>query len=55
MVTKYDKFITAFVGFILVLVVRFFGSDSDAEFVVQAVIGLLTAIGVYTIPNKPAA
>lgn len=48
---KYSKFIVALVGLLTALAVRFFGSDSDAVFIVQSVVAALTVLGVYAVPN----
>ena len=48
---KYNKFIVAFVGLVITLLIHFFGADSDAVFVAQAVVAALTVAGVYVVPN----
>lgn len=53
--TKYSKFIVAFVGLVLTLAIHFFGEASDEVFVIQAVVAALTVAGVYAVPNQPNA
>ena len=43
----YNKFILALVGAVVTVVVQFYGANS----VVQAVVPILTALGVYHVPN----
>lgn len=44
----YSKFIVAIVGAIATVVAQFYGDNS----VVQVVIAVLTALGVFQVPNK---
>lgn len=50
--SRYRKGITAAVGFALVALNAFFPGKYDEQ--IAAAISLLTAIGVYAIPNEPA-
>lgn len=47
--SKYRKLVTALVGFALVAANAFFPGEYQAQ--ISAVISLLTAIGVYAVPN----
>ena len=55
MLSHIRKLIVAIVGIALLLVHQHFGLDlsDQAETIVSVVIGLLTAIGVYQLPNEP--
>lgn len=44
----YTKFIVAIVGAVLTVVAQYYGNNS----VVQTVLPILTALGVYQLPNK---
>lgn len=46
----YSKFIIALLGAVLTVVVQFYG---DSNYV-QIVVAILTALGVYQVPNKGA-
>lgn len=46
--TSYSKFLVAAVGFLVAAVGRRYGVDSQAY---TDVVGLLTALGVYVVPN----
>lgn len=45
---QYAKFLTALVGFLVAAAGRRYGVDSQAY---TDVIGVLTAVGVYAVPN----
>lgn len=45
---KYSKFIIAIVGAVVTVVVQQYGSSEW----VQALVPVLTALGVYTVPNQ---
>ena len=45
---KYSKFIIALAGAVLTVLVQFYADNS----VLQAVLPVLTALGVYQVPNK---
>lgn len=49
---KYSKLWVALAGALVAFLMNFYGA-SNAE--VQLVIGILTALGVYGVPNTPAA
>lgn len=51
MFTKYDKFLLALVGAVAQVVQTQYG----ANHVVQVVLAVLTALGVYYVPNKQQA
>ena len=46
----YNKFLVALLGAAITVVVQYYGSNVF----VQMVVSLLTALGVYTVPNKKA-
>lgn len=46
----YRKFLVAIAGAIVVTAASFWGIGSP---IVEAIISLLTALGVYAVPNKP--
>lgn len=46
--SQYAKFLTALVGFLVAAAGRRYGVDSQAY---TDVVGLLTALGVYVVPN----
>lgn len=45
----YSKFIIALIGAVVTVVVQYYGDHTA----VQAVVSLLTAAGVYQVPNTP--
>lgn len=45
---SYNKLIVALIGAIVTVVVQFYGGNN----VVQIVVSVLTALGVYQVPNK---
>lgn len=47
---KYSKGITAAVGAIIVIINAFYGSKYDEQ--IAAVVSVLTALGVYLVPNR---
>ena len=47
----YNKFLIALLGAVVTVVVQHYG-DSN---IVQIVVAILTALGVYTVPNHPVA
>lgn len=49
MFTKYDKFLLAVLGAVAQVVAIQYGSNHD----VQLVLAVLTALGVYVVPNRP--
>ena len=53
---KYRKLIVALIGFVLLALDQFFGVSVgwDAEQIVNTVVPLLTAIGVWGVPNETA-
>lgn len=53
---QYSKLVVAAVGLLaVVLGPDVLGITSDAEATVQQILGILTLLGVYGIPNKPVA
>lgn len=46
---KYNKFIIALAGAAILILSRHFGENSN---LVQDIIGILAALGVYQVPNK---
>ena len=47
--SRYNKFIVALLGAAVLFAQQYFGSDTDW---VATVISVLTALGVYQVPNK---
>lgn len=47
--SQYRKFIVAVVGAVVAGLIAFYGKDAH---VVQAAIAVLTALGVYVVPNE---
>lgn len=47
--TQYAKFLAALVGFVVAAAGRRYGVDSQAY---TDIVGLLTAVGVYVVPNS---
>lgn len=50
---KYRKAIVAGIGIVALLVPQVAGAEGDLTLVVDGVIGVLTAFGVFQVPNKP--
>lgn len=50
MFTKYDKFLLALLGAVATVVESQYGTNQY----VMVGVAILTALGVYTVPNKPA-
>lgn len=50
--SRYRKAVTAVVGATLIIVAAFFEGNEDLEKVVQTVLAILTAVGVYGISNE---
>lgn len=47
--TKYNKFIVAIVGAVVAGLYSYYGAGNQ---LVQTVVAVVTALGVYTVPNK---
>ena len=61
MIAKYRKFIAALVGLVALAAFTFFGvGDGQSIFglgvdqITSVVVGILTALGVWAVPNDPA-
>jgi uncharacterized membrane protein len=54
---NYSKLIAASVGLILLLLHQFFGVDLTAQAapIVSIIVAILTAVGVWAVPNVPAS
>lgn len=48
MASEYNKFWVALIGLVGTILVQYFGSNQ----IVQDIMVALTAVGVYTVPNK---
>lgn len=50
--SAYLKFIVAILGIAIMILTQLYGPDSAA---VQVVIGILTSLGVFSVPNIPGS
>jgi len=48
MIVKYSKFLVALAGAVVTVLVQFYADNT----VLQALLPVLTALGVYQVPNK---
>lgn len=54
-VPEYRKALVAVAGAVVLVVPSLVGADGSALAIFDGVVGLLTAFGVYRVPNAPAA
>lgn len=50
--SAYLKFIVAVLGFAIMVLTQLYGPDST---IVQVVVGILTSLGVFAVPNVPSS